>query len=186
VSDLVRYAAVSVRAYAAALPWFAPGLILSFAIGLPLSGPVRRMLRTRRSVSYLLIVSLGAILAATLPPGAAGFDRIGAGIGACDLERRGLATAHDYLSVSEVSLNVLLFIPLGLAIALLPWSRRTLAVAGAAFALPFVIELAQLAVPILGRECQSGDVIDNLLGLVLGLVSGAITVALARLATSGS
>jgi hypothetical protein len=186
VSDLVRYAIGSVRAYAAALPWFAPGLILSFAVGLPLSGPVSRVLRTRRSVAYLLIVSLGAIVAATLPPGPAGFDRIGTAIGACDLERRGLATAHDYLSVSEVSLNVLLFIPLGVAVALLPWSRRTIVVAAAAFALPVAIEAAQLVVPFLGRQCQSGDVIDNLLGLVVGLVVGAVSVALRRLATSGS
>jgi hypothetical protein len=186
VSDLVRSATDSVRAYAAALPWFAPGLILSVVIGLPLSGPVARMLRTQRSVAYLLIVSLGAIFAATLPPGPAGFDRIGAVIGACDFERRGLATAHDYLSVSEVSLNVLLFIPLGFAIALLPWSRRTFAVGAAAFALPLAIEAAQLVVPVLGRACQSGDVIDNLLGLVLGLVVGATAVALARVARIGS
>jgi hypothetical protein len=179
VSDLLQYVSDSVRTWATALPWFLPGLVLSAVIGLPLSGPVAGMLRTRRSIAYLLIVSLAAILAATIPPGADGFDRIADGIGTCHLHPLGLATRHAYLGVSEVSLNVLLFIPLGLGLGLLPRTRRTALLVAAAFGLPVAIEAAQLLVPQLGRSCESRDVIDNLLGLVIGLVAGALAVALA-------
>jgi len=183
VPQLADYAAESVRIYTAALPWFLPGLVLAMVLGVPLSGPVAHWLRTRRAVGYLLIVSLGAILAATLPPGAEGFDRAADRIGACDLHRIGLATSHDYLSVSEVSLNVLLFVPLGVAIALLPRTRRTLGIAVAAFLLPVSIEVTQLVVPTLGRACESGDVVDNLAGLLLGLAIGGVGVAIGQAAT---
>jgi hypothetical protein len=184
VSHLIRYATDRVRFYTGALPWFLPGLVLSVVVGVPLSGPVARVLLTRRPVAYLLIVSFGAILAATLPPGAGGFDTVSDGVGSCHIHRLGLAAADEYFGVTETSLNVLLFIPLGLAIALLPWSRRTLAVAVAAFALPIVIEAMQLIVPTLGRACESDDVIDNMLGLLLGLVVGGVVVALARVAAA--
>jgi hypothetical protein len=46
-----------------------------------------------------------------------------------------------------------------------------------------LIEATQLMVPVLGRACESGDVVDNMLGLVLGLTTGGIGVAVARLVT---
>jgi hypothetical protein len=147
-------------------------------------GPVATMLRTKRLVAYLLIVSVGAILAATLPPGMAGFDQVADGVGSCHIHRLGLAAADDYFGVTETSLNVLLFIPLGLALALLPWSRRTVALIGAAFALPIAIEATQLLVPMLGRACESGDVIDNMVGLLIGLVVGGVAMVFARVATA--
>ena len=183
VPQLADYAADSVRLYTATLPWFLPGLVLALLLGIPLSGPVARTLRARRSVAYLLIVSLGAILAATLPPGADGFDRLADGIGACHLHRLGPAASHDYLSVSEVSLNVLLFVPLGIALALLPRTRRTLGIAVTAFLLPVAVEVIQLVVPTLGRACESGDVVDNLAGLVLGLGLGGVASLVGRLVT---
>ena len=72
-----------------------------------------------------------------------------------------------------------MFIPLGFAIAMVPRSRRKAAVLAAAVALPFVIEATQLVVTPLGRACQSADVVDNLTGLVLGLVAGAVVAWLA-------
>ena len=45
--------------------------------------------------------------------------------------------------------------------------------------LPASIELIQLLVPPLGRECQSADVIDNLTGLVVGLAAGVVARLLA-------
>ena len=44
----------------------------------------------------------------------------------------------------------------------------------AAIALPFAIEAVQFAVTPLGRACQSADVVDNLTGLLVGLVAGTI------------
>ena len=43
-----------------------------------------------------------------------------------------------------------------------------------ALLLPFAIEITQLLVHVLGRGCQSTDLIDNLTGLVLGLAAGAV------------
>ncbi len=68
---------------------------------------------------------------------------------------------------------MLLFVPLGITLGSLPWSRRSLATVAAAFLLSVVIESFQLLVPVLGRGCQSADVIDNTMGLVIGLTVGA-------------
>ena len=70
------------------------------------------------------------------------------------------------------SLNVALFIPLGIAIGLVHVSRPWAALTFAAIALPFAIEAIQLVAPILDRGCQSADVVDNLTGLALGLLIG--------------
>ncbi len=71
------------------------------------------------------------------------------------------------------------FIPLGFAIALVPRSCRKAVVLAAAVALPFVIETTQLVVVALDRACQSADVVDNLTGLLVGLVAGAVVARLA-------
>ena len=74
--------------------------------------------------------------------------------------------------LGTTSLNVILFVPLGILIALLPRSRATaFAVIGAAL-LPLAIESIQLAARPLGRACQGADVVDNILGLALGLAVG--------------
>ena len=55
------------------------------------------------------------------------------------------------------------------------------AVVGAAL-LPLTIESIQLAATPLGRACQGGDVVDNLLGLALGLAAGWTGVWISRMA----
>ncbi len=161
------------------LTWFWPALIIAALAGLLLAGPVGRWLRTRPAVAWLLVVSVGLIVAATLTPihGPSGIDLTQTR--PCDFERRWFAPLAEMTSVTDVSLNVALFIPLGLSIAWLPRSRRTLAVVVLAAALPFVVEGLQYFVPVLARGCQSGDVIDNLTGLGVGLVAGALIRAVA-------
>ncbi len=180
MSELATYLADSLRLYAAVLPWFLPGVVVALVLGLPLSRPVARALGAPRAVAYLLAVSVGAILAATLPPGAGGFDRL-AEHGGCHLQRFWLADAHAYLSVSEVSLNVLLFVPLGVALALLPRTTRASTVAIAALALPIAIEALQVVLTPFGRACESGDAVDNFIGLVIGLVIGGVLSVVVRL-----
>jgi hypothetical protein len=98
----------------------------------------------------------------------------GTGPGYCVLVRFWPASLQELASVSGPSLNVVLFVPLGIALALLPRSReRSIAIA-AAVALPFAIETIQYIVPALGRYCDSADVADNLTGLVVGLAIGAV------------
>ena len=86
---------------------------------------------------------------------------------------------RDLLRLDEASLNVLLFVPLGVSIALLPRSRLKAAIVVVAIALPFAIEAAQLVVLWLDRACESADVVDNLTGLAIGLGGGIVARRLA-------
>ena len=83
-------------------------------------------------------------------------------------------TWTEYLRVNDTSLNVLLFIPLGTLIGVLPRSPYRVPILIAAIILPFAIEVLQLVISPLGRACQSADVFDNLLGLTLGLGAGLL------------
>lgn len=162
------------RTFATVLPWFLPGVALSIVVALLLGRRIADRLKTTWPVAALLIVALGAVLAATIPP-----DRglLGAGARAvCDLARLGPAPIGEYLRLGDTSLNVALFVPLGLALGLLPRASAK-RLWPLAILLPFAIEALQLLVPALGRGCQSADVFDNLLGLALGAsVAGVINL----------
>lgn len=151
------------------LPWFLPGVGLSLIVAVLIGARVGRWLSCSPLIAGLLIVSFAMVLAATITPLGTTSDPsevVGPG---CDLSRVGLAPLEDLWSLNDASLNVLLFVPLGVAIGLLPGSRRKLAVVVAALLSPVAIELLQLLVPVLGRGCQSADVIDNLTGLIVGM-----------------
>jgi glycopeptide antibiotics resistance protein len=155
--------------------------IFSRAVGVALS--------VRPVVAWVLLLSLGVILAATLTPLHDAFEG-GRGSGTCDFSRIGLAPIDELRRLGDVSLNVLIFIPFGLAIGIVPRSRRKAAIVAAGVALPFAIEAIQLLVPVLARACQSADVVDNLTGLIVGLAAGTVVgrvlPALHQSRTSGS
>ncbi len=161
------------------LPWLLPGVAISAVIGLAAGGWLGRVLGLRRSLAGALIVSLGTVLSATLTPLRGAFQGA-VGAGSCDFSRMGLAPLSELLRFNDASLNVLLFTPLGVSIALMPRSRLKVVVLVAAIALPFAIETTQMLLPVLDRSCESADVIDNLTGLVLGLVGGFAAGWLAR------
>jgi len=170
VADLVR-----------AYPGFLPGLGVTVMVAVLASRPVARALRSGQVLAGALVISLGIVLSATLTPSPSGLARDLSGLGplehyspTCDLSRIGPAPIGDYLTLNNTSLNVLLLVPLGLTIGLLPASRRKTAIVLLAAALPFIVEGTQLVVVPLDRACQSGDVSDNLLGLVLGLAAGGL------------
>jgi VanZ family protein len=163
----------TLRSLLSVLPWFVPGLAITTVIALVVAGRLARRLRTTKSIAALLVMSVGAVLAATLTP-LGGFDDRPPPPGQCDLARFGPAALSDYLRVDDVSLNVVLFVPLGLAIGLLGRSRANAVLLAAALALSPAIEATQSLVPVLGRGCESGDVVDNVLGLGLGLALGAL------------
>ena len=162
------------RTFAGVLPWFLPGLAITTVIALAVAGRVARCLRTERWIAFLLVMSVGAVLAATIPPDAGGFDDLPSALGRCDFERIGLAPLSQYLHLGDTSLNVLLFVPLGLAVGLLGRSPGTALLLVAVLALPLAIEAIQSVAPMLGRGCQSRDVVDNLLGLGIGLALGVL------------
>ena len=155
------------------LPWLLPGLALSAVIGLAVGRRVARAIRSTPLLGWALVVSFGLVVSATLTPLRAGLDLGTTGVGTCDLSRMGLAPIQELFRISDTSLNVLLFIPLGLTLGLVPGSRRRNILAVIAILSPFAIEAGQLVLPVLGRGCQSADVFDNLTGLLIGAVIGA-------------
>jgi len=174
-------------AYLADYAWFWPGVATSIVLGIVLSRRVARALKVRRTVAMTLLLSLGLIASATLTPSreAVRFGTIGSG--SCDLGRIGPASLAELLAFGDPTLNVLLFIPLGVVIGLFPASRRKVVLVVAALALPFAIETIQLLTRGLDRACQSSDVSDNLTGLVIGLLVGLVVGVVARrLAQSAS
>jgi glycopeptide antibiotics resistance protein len=156
------------------LPWLLPGVVISVVVSIAVSGAVGRALGVRRAVAWVMVLSLGIILAATLTPQLEALAFGARGSSSCDLSRLGLAPLDELLEPSEASLNVLMFIPLGATIGLLPHSRRKAAIVIAAIALPFAIETTQLLAPALDRACESADVVDNLTGLAIGLIGGVV------------
>jgi len=154
------------------LPWFVPGLALSMTIAFFACRPVGKLLGVRRPLAWLILVAFGVIVSATLTPlrGAIALEAVGTGT--CDLSRIGLAPIAELLRLDDTSLNVALFIPLGMAIGLVQPTSSRAALILASIALPFGIETIQLVAPILDRGCQSADIVDHLTGLVVGLVIG--------------
>jgi hypothetical protein len=163
-------------------PGFVPGVLLSLLVSYAVSASLGRQLGVRRVIAWSLVFSIGIIVSATLTPGAV---PPGAGSFTCDLSRLGPASLSDILTVSNVSLNVFLFIPLGLTIAVtiatLRRTRSRAAMLLGAIALPFAIETIQLIVPPLDRACQSSDVADNLTGLSIGLLAAVLAGGVAHL-----
>ena len=152
--------------------WFGPGLVISAIVAGVVCGVVARLLGTRPLVAWLLVFSVGSIVAATLTPIHDTLETGAAGVGTCDLSRFGPAHLADLRTLNDTSLNVLLFLPLGAAIGFLPDRRGKVAVAALAVAFPFAIEGIQLVATSLHRGCQSADVADNLTGLLLGFAVG--------------
>lgn len=161
-------------------PGLFPGLAISVLIGLAVSGRLGQALGTSRTLAWAIVVSAGLALSATVTPSAEAL-RFGAeGSGVCDLSRLALAPLGDILRFKDAGENVLLFLPLGLTIGLSSRSRLKLLIVAMAVALPFAIEWIQLAATSLGRQCQSADAIDNLTGLVIGIVCGALAAIVLR------
>jgi hypothetical protein len=169
-ADIVR----SLRDY----PGFFPGLLVAGAVALLFRDALGARIGVGRAMAAGLILSVGLIVAATLTPGV---DPPHGGPG-CDLSRLRLPPFRDVSSLGEVSLNVLLFVPLGLVLGLLTRSRARMVLIAGAIALPIAIESLQLLVTPLDRACQSADVVDNLTGLGIGMAAGVIA---GRLRTRG-
>lgn len=148
---------------------FLPGLAVSVVAALVLGAWAGRLVGGGSALGFALVLSLGLILSATVTPGLDALAGIG-GSGACDLGRVGLPPRAELAWPREALLNILLFVPLGVAIGLCPPTRARAVLAAGAVGLPFVIEIVQKEVERLGRQCQSADVIDNLIGLAAGLV----------------
>jgi glycopeptide antibiotics resistance protein len=157
------------------IPGLVPGSLLSAVVGAFLAPAFGRWLGSTALRAWFVLLGVGIVLSATLTPLNEGGQLP---LGSCDFSRVHLAPLADLLRVSSASLNVILLVPLGVAVGLLPPGRRTTGVLIVALALPFMVEVVQSLAP-LGRGCQTADMVDNLLGLVLGLAAGWLLGAVA-------
>lgn len=155
-----------------ALLW--PGALLAAILGLALAIPVARALGTWRWSAALLVFSLGLIAAATLTPSREALEVGEVSTGTCDFSRVRIATIAELLQLDDPGFNLLLFLPLGIAIGLIRRRRVRFALAVASIGLSPAIELIQLVAVQLDRACQTSDIFDNLTGLVLGFVIGTL------------
>jgi hypothetical protein len=162
-------------------PWFLPGVVASTIVAGLTGRRIGRALFVSPVLGFLLAAAVAVVVSATLLPGAPG----SVGSGTCDMTRLGLPSWSEFVRPGEILFNILLFVPLGGIIGLLPASHHRLTVVLVAYASPVAIEVIQLVAVPLGRECQSGDVIDNLTGLTVGALAGAAVRWLAVLKASG-
>jgi hypothetical protein len=162
------------------VPWFLPGVLVSIAASVALAIPLGRALAVRPTIAGALVFSLGIVLSATLTPLRGAIEAGAAGTGTCDFSRLGLAPIAEAISVNDTSLNILLFVPLGVVVGYMPRTRCTAGIVIASITLPFLIEAVQLVASDLARGCQSADVIDNLTGLFVGAALGSTSRLLLR------
>jgi len=153
------------------VPWFWPGLLLSVVVGALAAPAVARRLSIGLVHAAVLVASVGLIVSATMTPLRDALEFGAVGSGTCDLSRIGPPALRDLRGITDTTLNLVLFVPLGVAIGLLPRPRPRRVLLAFAIAFPFAIETFQLLAPVLDRGCQSADVIDNLTGLIVGFLA---------------
>lgn len=169
------------RGFVTVVPLFLWGVVVTLGVAIVFAAALSRRLKSSTAFGFLLIASTGLVLSATLTPLVGALENGITSTGACDLGGPWLIPLSDLLHVDDRSLNILLFVPLGVTIGLMAVSQRSLALALGALALPFAIEITQMLVPALGRGCEAVDVLDNLTGLVVGAIS---TIFIRRLVLS--
>jgi glycopeptide antibiotics resistance protein len=172
------------RGFAMNVPLFLPVTAMCLVVAYLVRQPVARRLGSSPFAAFLLLASIGVIVAATLTPLSEALEEGVVSSGVCDTQRLAFASLGAYLRASDTALNVVLFVPLGVALGLMSSSRLVLALSLGAFALSPAIELIQMSVPVLGRGCQTADIFDNTFGLVLGLIAGRAIHRLVPAATA--
>ncbi len=149
------------------IPWAVPAALTAVIGAALLAQPVARRTGNTTAAAFLLLASLGVIVGLTLTP-----SRDLPHQWTCDPALIG-PTFADLTTVTDRSLNVLLFVPLGIAVVAIR-TRYRLAWLLLAAAVAPLIELSQLIATPLQRTCQAIDLIDNELGLVIGVTVAAI------------
>jgi glycopeptide antibiotics resistance protein len=158
----------------AGIPWFWPVTAATVGVATLFSRQVARSFGSTRLHALVLLVSVGGIVALTLTP-AGDF-----GGHACRIPSSWPITLDDFVPPTARGLNVVLFIPLGVALGLMPRSPIKGQAVFFAVISPLLIELTQSVVG-LGRTCEATDVVDNLTGLAVGfLIAGMVSVVLRR------
>jgi glycopeptide antibiotics resistance protein len=162
-----------------ATPLVYPALLVTAIVAVLGASWTARRTGLSRLMAGLLLFSLGAVLVITLTPGIGG--PLSTSI-TCEGLDRAPPLSDLWSLTNENGQNVLLFVPLGLFIGLIPRRNVLVGAGAAAAALPFAIEGIQALLPAFARSCQAWDVVENLLGLAIGLVIGSLLAGVVRIA----
>ena len=150
-----------------------PGMLVALLLALVVFLVVRhRSSPARGLLAAVLTAWTGMVLLATLAPqrlGAIQIERHGQRVCAVLPHLSPWGALHD----DQRLLNVLLFIPLG-ALVFVFHRHAAVRVAAMVVVLPIVIETVQYAFRSLNRACDGTDVIDNWMGLTIGLAIGLV------------
>jgi hypothetical protein len=169
-----------------ATPLFWPGTLLSALAALLCRHRLGRRLGVVPFAAFLLVLSLGGIVTLTLLPDLDAHYMDNLRYADPDWQTNWhVPRLAELTTVNQQSLNVALFVPLGVAIAQIRPRTRALLTAAAAAALPFGIEATQYALPWLLRAADAQDIAGNLLGLALGMTALALPWPRDRSAGSG-
>jgi VanZ family protein len=155
------------------------GIPLAFVVALLASPRVAARLDIGRATAFLLVLGIAGVLAITLLPQP--FARRPPADLSCLIPEIAFPAQGRLLAINDESLNVLLFVPLGIALGLLVGHPRFPMLLAIAITLPWVVEAIQLAIPALGRACQSADLTANLFGLLIGVAIAFVVRVTRRL-----
>jgi glycopeptide antibiotics resistance protein len=159
--------------FLAGIPLFWPVLVATVGVATLLSRQVARSFGISRLHAFVLLGSVGGIVALTLTPAG------DVGGHACRIPSSWPISFDDFVAPTDRGLNVVLFIPLGIALGLMPRSPAKAEAVFLAALSPLLIELTQSIVG-LGRTCEATDVVDNLTGLAVGFLVGGVVGAVLR------
>lgn len=162
---------------------------LSLTRGLPLNPPGLRGFQTNLLVT-ILIVAVAApwlsrwtkvrwwrvalwLLTVAMPLAYTWTVATGAGTPGCHWGQPPWAFVPQ-ANNPEITFNILMLVPAGAAAWLWPDGPRRLAALFCALVTPAVVEFGQYLFPQLHRACQAGDIINNVIGVLVGwsLVAG--------------
>jgi glycopeptide antibiotics resistance protein len=165
-----------IRSVAEVLPWAIPVLAVFGILAVLGARSLARLLDSPWWVGVLLVMSIGSVVAITLTQ-----QDVDASLRAQATDPSLVLIATPLLrppwqwwSPSDRLLNIVLFMPLGFAVWMV--RRRSLRrwLVAAAVALPLMVEGSQFAVTWLRRDPQWQDVLDNAIGVGLGMAIGAL------------
>lgn len=173
MSDYFDQGTMFLRQAVEMTPWARGGLVIAAIVGIVLAFPIGQLLRSNPIVVGMLIAAVGAVLVFTLTPQ----PRIYSAADTC-LYTLSKPSRSDLVEPTDISLNLLLFFPIGILIMLLRPIGVILTSIAFTICLPVAIEYSQFAISRLGRTCSFYDIATNELGLVLGIAIGIVIRAI--------
>lgn len=160
--------------YLNAFPFAPPAFLVGAVVVFFVSRPLARRVEERRVVLVCWMASFVFILALTLTPSSY----------ALSMEPGVLMTRNwvwdlpdmsAFFSVNWQSMNLLMFMPIGVSSALFAWRKNIAVFATVAYATSVIVELIQyLVLPLARPQFNSATVVIGWIGISLGVAAGLL------------